>query len=108
MLTDDVAIVTGGSNGIGREIALTFVENGADVAVADLEAAPMDGGEPTANLVEDRGRRGLFVETDVTDPTSVASMVDTVVDEFDALDVLVNNVGGSRGDGPVGELRHEN
>jgi NAD(P)-dependent dehydrogenase (short-subunit alcohol dehydrogenase family) len=108
MLTDTVAVVTGGANGIGRAIADTYAEHGADVVVADLESTPMDGGDPTVDLVEAHGQRGLFVETDVTDEASVSELAAVVDDEFDRLDVLVNNVGSSRGDAPVGDLELEN
>lgn len=104
MLTNDVAVVTGGANGIGRAIADTFAEHGADVVVADLDAEPMDGGDSTVDLVEAHGQRGLFVRTDVTDEAAVADLAATVDDEFDRLDVLVNNVGSSRGDAAVGDL----
>lgn len=81
------AIVTGGSKGIGRSIAEGFVDDGADVVICsrtkdEIEAA-----------AEDIGAVG--VECDVTDREQVDNLVETAVDEFGGVDVLVNNAGAS-------------
>ncbi|HEX6208170.1 MAG TPA: SDR family NAD(P)-dependent oxidoreductase [Actinomycetota bacterium] len=87
-----VALVTGGSKGIGKAIALALAEDGADVALAargeeDLAAA--------AKEVEALGRRALPVPTDVTDPEQVGTLVRRTIDELGGLDVLVNNAGAA-------------
>lgn len=80
------AFVTGGSQGIGREIALTLAAEGANVAVA----ARGDGIHETADAI---GDRALPVRTDVTDEDSVRSSIEEAADAFGGLDVLVNNAG---------------
>lgn len=94
-LADETVLVTGGSSGIGRETALTAADYGADLVIADLQEAPRGGGEPTTALVEDRGQRAAFVETDVTDLDRVTAAVDAAED-FGGLDVFVNNAGWSQ------------
>lgn len=89
-LQDRVAIVTGARRGIGRAIALAFAEAGAHVAVADWEVA--DGGlEDTAEEIRKKGRRSVTVQTDVSRKADVDSLVQKTLDEFSAIDILVNN-----------------
>jgi NAD(P)-dependent dehydrogenase (short-subunit alcohol dehydrogenase family) len=89
------ALVTGGSSGIGRGIALELAKAGADVVVGDLREEPlMDFKEtPTHERVEELGREGHFFEADVSDETEVEALVDATVDELGGLDILVNNAG---------------
>jgi NAD(P)-dependent dehydrogenase (short-subunit alcohol dehydrogenase family) len=89
-LAGRVALVTGGGQGIGREIVRTLAAAGADVAIADLNA--VTAGE-AAGEVETAGRRALAVRTDVADPVSVEAAVVAVVDALGPIDVLVNNAG---------------
>jgi len=89
-LLGKVALVTGGSSGIGRACAVTFARDGADVAIADIDRV---GGEETVGLVESIGRRAIFVRTDVTVADEIAAMVRRTVGEFGRLDAAVNNVG---------------
>lgn len=86
---DKVVLVTGGSRGIGRAIALGFAERGARVAAhyrSNREAA-----EATKALLDGDGH--IIVQADVADPAAVESMVDTVVKRMGGLDILVNNAG---------------
>lgn len=94
------AFVTGGSQGIGREIALTLADEGATVAVA----ARGDGIHDTAAAI---GERGLAVRTDVTDEASVREAVAETVDAFGGLDCLVNNAGIAGPTAPVEEVTVE-
>ena len=91
-----VALVTGGSRGIGRAIALALAEGGADVAVVyrrDGEAA-----SETVKEVEARGRRAAAYAADVAVPEQVEAVVAAVVADFGFVDILVNNAGvASRG-----------
>jgi len=91
------AFVTGGSQGIGREIALTLAAEGANVAVA----ARGDGIHETAEAI---GDRGLAVRTDVTDEDSVRSSIEEAVEAFGGLDVLVNNAGIAGPTAPVEDV----
>ncbi|ELZ17794.1 short-chain dehydrogenase/reductase SDR [Haloterrigena salina JCM 13891] len=89
------ALITGGGSGIGRETALEFARRGARVVVADLD---VDGGEETAAMIEDDDGDAIFVETDVSDPESARTMVDTTVEVYGRLDCAFNNagIGGER------------
>jgi NAD(P)-dependent dehydrogenase (short-subunit alcohol dehydrogenase family) len=85
-----VAIVTGARGGIGKEIALTFAEAGADVAVCDLVVE--DGQlETVAREIQQLGRRSLALHTDVRKKADVDSLVQKTMDEFGGIDILVNN-----------------
>jgi 7-alpha-hydroxysteroid dehydrogenase len=92
-LTDQVAIVTGAGVGIGRAIAVAFAEAGADVVVAARTRSDLD---ETVRLIEQTGRRGLAVPTDVMVEDELAALVDTAVAQFGRLSVLVNNAGGTQ------------
>lgn len=89
-LDGTVAIVTGGSSGIGRASALRFAEEGAGVTVADVDE---NGGRETVDRIDDAGCDALFVQTDVSDPGAVSDMVEETVDTFGGLDAAHNNAG---------------
>lgn len=94
-------IVTGGSSGIGRGIALAFAEVGSNVVIADVKREPRQGQryetdvtEPTDRVaVEEFDVDATYVETDVSDPEAVSEMVETALEEYGQIDVLVNNAG---------------
>lgn len=87
------ALVTGGSRGIGRGIALKLAEKGAAVAINYIqdEAAALD----TLAKVQERGAEGFIVRADVSQPDEIASMVSQVREKFGALDIFVNNALGN-------------
>jgi 3-oxoacyl-[acyl-carrier protein] reductase len=91
LLTDRVAIVTGAAVGIGESIALTFANFGASVAICDRDVENLDR---TADAVEATGRRVVAAELDVREGDQVAGFLEVVREEFDHVDVLVNNAGG--------------
>ena len=90
-LSGKVALVTGGSRGLGREMVLAFAERGADVVVASRK---LEACEAVAREVEERfGRRALAVATNVSDWRRCDELVDAVYEAFGRVDVLVNNAG---------------
>ena len=92
-LAGRVAVVTGGTSGLGRAIALALAREGAAVTVGDVRECPADGGTATADAIRTAGGRAAFVATDVTRRTDVEGLVARAVTEFGALHVMVNNAG---------------
>jgi NAD(P)-dependent dehydrogenase (short-subunit alcohol dehydrogenase family) len=90
----ETAIVTGGSSGIGRAIALGFGRSDATVVVADRREEPKDPDSevPTHEAIEESGGDAAFVETDVSEPGQVESAVEAAR-EYGGVDVMVNNAG---------------
>lgn len=86
----DVAVVTGGSRGIGEEVAVALAEAGADVVPV---ARSEDALEETADRIEVAGGEALPVSLDVTDADDVVALFDEVESTFGGADVLVNNAG---------------
>ena len=86
-LSGRTAIITGGTKGLGRVMASTFLAAGADVTVCARN--------PPETPVVVEGREAMFVAADVRDPDQVTAVVDTTVDRFGAVDVLINNAGGA-------------
>ena len=85
-----MAIVTGAGQGIGKAIALRFAREGADIAVVDINR---ETAELTGREVRDLGRPALVKVADVSDLDAVEATVTEVAEEFERLDVLVNNAG---------------
>ncbi|MFQ5700096.1 MAG: SDR family NAD(P)-dependent oxidoreductase [Myxococcota bacterium] len=90
-LAGTVAIVTGGGQGIGEGIVRCLAEEGANVAIVDLDA---ENAHSVATAVESLGRKSLAIEADATDGEQVIECVRSTLDQLGALDILVNNVGG--------------
>jgi len=89
-LSGRVALVTGGSKGLGRAIAAGLAAAGADVAIASRTQAELDA---AAAQLRQHGTRALAVHADVTDEDSVRQMVQRVIDALGRIDILVNNAG---------------
>lgn len=85
-----VAIVTGGSSGIGRSTAVALAKEGVKVVIA---ARREKEGEKTVRLIKDPGSEGIFVRTDVTNEDDVKTLVDRTLQEFGRLDYAFNNAG---------------
>ncbi|WP_242056108.1 SDR family NAD(P)-dependent oxidoreductase [Nostoc flagelliforme] len=103
MLKDKVALVTGGTSGIGRATALAFAQRSEGklnevIAYAQQQARVvvgrrMDEGEETVRLIKEAGKEAIFVQADVTKEADVKAMVDKAAGVFDRLDIAFNNAG---------------
>ena len=92
-LSGRTALVTGGGQGIGRGIVLKLAEQGADIAIADIND---EGAVAVADEVKAFDRKAMAVHMDVTNNASVDRCIKDVIDEFGHLDILVNNAGVGR------------
>ena len=92
-LAGRVAVVTGGTSGLGRAIALAFAREGAAVTIGDVRERPADGAPSTAEAIRSAGGRAAYEATDVTSRAAVEALVLRAVTEFGALDVMVNSAG---------------
>lgn len=90
LLSNQVAVVTGGAKGIGRGIATKFVEEGCSVVIADISVKEAS---ETLSEIQAKGGDGLAVHCDVTDSVQVQAMANQVTSKFGRVDILVNNAG---------------
>jgi len=97
-LEGKVALVTGGSRGIGRMIALALAENGADVVVSSRKLPDL---EMVAEEIKATGRKGLAVSSHIAKVEESQNLINTVKKEFGRLDILVNNAGTNPFLGPL-------
>ena len=95
-LTGKAAVVTGGSRGIGKAIALRLAEQGADVCFS--YASKSAAAEQTVKDVEALGRKAIAAQADVTQPEAAEALIKTALDAFGKVDILVNNAGITRDD----------
>lgn len=93
-LEGKVALVTGGSQGLGKAIALKLAENGADIAIAYV--GPNEPAEETRGEIEALGRRARLYVCDVRDEAAVNETVSAVKKDLGQIDILVNNAGVTR------------
>jgi NAD(P)-dependent dehydrogenase (short-subunit alcohol dehydrogenase family) len=91
LLSNRVAIITGGATGMGRATAVLFAEEGCNVAIADIK---MKEANETINMVKEKGREGLAIQCDVSDSSQVKDAVKEVISKFGKVDILVNSAGG--------------
>src|SRR5512139_143845 len=89
-LSNKVAIITGGTSGIGKATALLFAEEGADVVITGRRA---DLGQRVEDGIRQRGGRGVFVEADHTQADDCSRVVERTLSEFGRVDILFNNAG---------------
>ena len=92
-LKDKIALVTGAARGIGRAIALTLAQRGADVAVVDLSIEEV---RPVAEEIERLGRRAMALQGNIANSADVEDFVQKISGEFGRIDILVNNAGITR------------
>lgn len=102
-LTGKVALITGGSRGLGAQMARDYAKNGADVVVVSRNK---EACEEVAHEVTQMNRRAIALSADVTKMSDIQSMLKTTIDEFGKLDILVNNA-GANATNPVLEATEE-
>jgi len=90
LLTDRVAIITGGAVGMGRAMAHKFAEEGCSIVISDISESL---GKKTADEVSEIGGEAIFVRCDVTSNSQVQDMVNTAIRKFGKIDILVNGAG---------------
>jgi NAD(P)-dependent dehydrogenase (short-subunit alcohol dehydrogenase family) len=100
MTDQKVAIVTGGSSGIGRATAISLAKEGVKIVVAARRAKE---GQETVRLVKEAGSDGIFVNTDVANEASVRSLVEKTIDSYHRLDYAFNNAGIEQTMAPIAE-----
>lgn len=91
-LKDKVAIVTGGSSGMGKDIAMTYARHGAKVVICGRS---MERLQPVVEEIQQAGGVARAFECDVREPERVNDMVQFTIDEFGQIDILVNNAAGN-------------
>jgi len=92
-LLDQVAVVTGSARGIGKTIALTLAEAGANLVISDLN---VEAGKETVEEIKALGRKALWIESDVSQSDQAINLIETAQNEFGKVDILVNNAGITR------------
>jgi NAD(P)-dependent dehydrogenase (short-subunit alcohol dehydrogenase family) len=88
-LKDKVTIITGGDSGIGRSVAILFAKEGADVVIVYLNEH--QDAEETAAMVRHYGKEALLIPTDISVEVNCKNVVDSTIEKFGKLDILVNN-----------------
>lgn len=101
MLQGKIALVTGGSTGIGKASSLIFAREGATVVVSDIN---VEGGEGTVRAIRDAGGQGIFIKADVSRRADVEALVGKAVEAYGRLDCAFNNAGVA---GTIGASTHE-
>ncbi len=92
-LKGKVALVTGAAQGIGRSIALLLARNGADIVVSDVN---LEKAEETSREIEAMGSKAMAIKVDVSHWEEVEKMVDSILEKFGKIDILINNAGITR------------
>ncbi|MEH0846102.1 SDR family oxidoreductase [Micromonospora sp. CPCC 205711] len=85
------ALITGGDSGIGRAVAIAFAREGADVVISYLAEEEESDARETVRLVEEAGRRGVAVRTDIREEQHCRDLVERTVSDLGGIDILVNN-----------------
>jgi len=92
-LTGKVALVTGGAQGIGKEVGLLLARNGANIIVSDIN---LEKAEETSKEIELIGPKTMAIKVDVANLKEVERMVEAILEKFGRIDILVNNAGITR------------
>ena len=90
---DEVAIITGAANGLGQAIAFRLAQDGANVILGDIDGS---GLSTTASEIRKTGSQVITVVGDITEEAQAQELIDAALNHFWKIDILLNNVGGSR------------
>lgn len=102
-LTGQVAVVTGASSGLGKQMAIALAEHGADLAILARRVEKLN---ETAEAIRNAGRKCLVVKCDVTSTENVQEAVEAVIQEYGKVDIVINNA-GTGAVGPAEEMDDE-
>ena len=105
LLEGKIALVTGGSSGIGRASARAFARESARVMVADVA---VEGGQETVRLIQEAGGEATFMQVDVTQAPAVAALIAKIVTVYGRLDCAHNNAGIEGAIGPTADCAEDN
>lgn len=103
-LLNQVAFVTGAGSGLGRGTAIRLAKEGAKVVIADLREG---SAQETLFLIEQAGGTGIVVQVDVSNSQSVKNAIETTVNQYGQIDIIVNNAGAPMSFTPVEEVEEE-
>lgn len=95
-LKGKVALITGSSRGIGATTAIRMAEEGADIIINYPFPAEKDNAEKVVNQIKEMGRKVIMIEADVSKFNDAEKMIETALEEFDRINILVNNAGITR------------
>lgn len=104
-LEGKTALITGSDSGIGQSTAIEFAREGADVVIT--YHGDREGAEETLQEVEKAGRKGIIIQVDTSSEDEVENMFDRALEEFDTLDILMNNAGIDASEVPVADMSTE-
>ena len=103
-IKDKVAIVTGGSRGLGRQAALSLAREGVKVAISGRTEATLND---TVRELQSLGSKAIGIVADITDPDSSQNLYDRTLKELGPVDILTNNAGGRQGGPDLDETTEE-
>lgn len=103
-LQNQVAVVTGAASGMGKQIALLFAKEGAKVAVSDLN---LEGAQATVEEIKSQGGTAFAIKTNVAVEEDIQNLIDTTVQNYGTVDILINNAGIMDGMEPAGEINDD-
>lgn len=102
-LKDQVAMITGGGSGLGREACVLFASEGAKIAVLDINESQ---GEETVQLIKEKGGAAVFFKVDVGNAAGVGEVTSEIIGKFGSVQILINNAGITR-DAMLHKMTHE-
>ncbi|MFD2701172.1 SDR family oxidoreductase [Paenibacillus shunpengii] len=103
-LQNKVAVITGAASGMGKETAILYAQEGAKVVVSDLN---LEGANATVETIKAAGGEAFAIKTNVASLEDINTLIDTTVEKYGTVDVLVNNAGIMDNFEPAGEIEDE-